>query len=91
MRKQNAQIKDCPSINLGQKNPLAGIFLVGVAGIEPATFCVSCKRSSQVSYTPVLADDKWRVARGSRAEKEDYYFFEFISSPGSKTIIDDRQ
>ncbi len=27
--------------------------MVGVAEVESATFCVSCKRSNQLSYTPV--------------------------------------
>lgn len=45
--------------------------MVGVAEVESATFCVSCKRSNQLSYTPE------KEVRGASA------FSNFLASPFS--------
>lgn len=46
--------------------------MVGVAEVESATFCVSCKRSNQLSYTPV----KCKVNYERKKIKMQVIFFE---------------
>jgi hypothetical protein len=39
-----------------RKSPVAGAFRERMAGLEPATFCMASRRSSQLSYIRAAAE-----------------------------------
>ena len=43
----------CPRTQIKKSKPIGLDFLVGAAGIEPVTSCMSSMRSNQLSYVPI--------------------------------------
>lgn len=48
--------------------------MAGVTGLEPATFCVTGRRSNQLSYTPIGLT---RYLIQNKKYKSKYFFLEF--------------
>ena len=55
---------------------------VEVVGFEPMTSCMPCKRSSQLSYTPVFSVSKYKSSWGNYAILWLYFFQIFIRREG---------